>query len=214
MNDRWIPAVLLGAVLATGCGDKAGENARKAEQTAAAPATVAAAIDPQVDVSRADRAVLALPSAPLVHWNVDDVRTLGYPKQYAEHPVAALTGPDDGSWTFHPATDRDHFATPYVPVPSTASERWVAVQVKGSPAAAVNCVLHVQNQKFENLGDVPCDGDQTKNGVAVTISLPASATSVRMYLADPQLKPIVLPRDITVMLYSRDAAAAAATGQH
>ena len=97
MNDRWIPAVLLGAVLATGCGKNASDNAQKSDQITAAPATAAAEPGGPVDLSRADRSVLALPSAPLVHWNVDEIRTLGYPKQYAEHPAAALSGPDDGS---------------------------------------------------------------------------------------------------------------------
>ena len=45
MKLHWISAVVLGAALATGCGNKGDENAQNSDQTAGAPATDATGVD-------------------------------------------------------------------------------------------------------------------------------------------------------------------------
>jgi hypothetical protein len=47
MTRHWIPAAIVVAALATGCGDKSQENTQNPDQTAAAPADQPAAAEPQ-----------------------------------------------------------------------------------------------------------------------------------------------------------------------
>lgn len=149
----------------------------------------------------------------LTHWTGDDLSLVGESNRYAEGRVAALARAKDGIWTFNPLTDRDHFATPYIPIPSTEPERWAGIQVKPSPGARPNCILHVQNHKFENIGSVPCGEDSANRELPVFIAVPPSATSIRMYVADANLAPIVLPREISVTLYAGDGTPPAAASQ-
>jgi hypothetical protein len=158
----------------------------------------------RVAISREARRVMAMPSILLAHWVGDDLRTVGTTHIYTGHAVETLARGNDGSWTFSPITDRDHFSTPYIPIPSTPLERSVAITVKPSPSAGANCILHVQNDKFENIGLVRCDGDHTDSTLPVVIGVPQSVPSIRMYAADAQRRPIVLPQEISVTLHTAD----------
>src|SRR3954468_11377202 len=47
MRLQWVPAVILGAALATGCGNKGQENAQNPDQTTATSASDATGVDRQ-----------------------------------------------------------------------------------------------------------------------------------------------------------------------
>lgn len=139
----------------------------------------------------------------LAEWIGDGVRQSGEAITYASGTAKLLARDADGNWTFAPTTARDHFATRWVPVPHAVGERVVTVEVVASPRAAMNCVLHVQNQRFENIGAAPCSADSAQTPA---LTLPADVTSIRMYVADDQRRPIVLPRSIRVTQQAADRA--------
>ena len=144
------------------------------------------------------------PLRVLADWMDDGVRHSGSAITYAAGSAELLVRDDDGNWTFVPATAQDHFATRWVPVPQTVGTRVVIVDVIASRRAAANCVLHVQNQRFENIGAAPCSGDSGKYTGTPALTLPADVTSIRMYVSDDQRRPIALPRRITVRQRTAD----------
>ena len=141
----------------------------------------------------------------LADWVDDGVRYSGGAITYASGTAEPLVRDDDGNWIFVPTTARDHFATRWVPVPQTAGERVVVVDVITS-WRATNCVLQIQNQRFENIGAAPCSARGGKARGSPALTLPADVTSIRMYVLDDQRRPIVLPRRITVRQQAADHA--------
>ena len=154
----------------------------------------------------ATRAV-ALPSLQVADWSAEDLHSVGQPIMYGTGSSPPLVRDAAGTWAFVSVTDHDHLATPFLPMPSTSAERFLAIVVKPSSTAAANCVVYVQDDQYRTLDEVHCSRKDSRKGLPVVVPVPPTAKAFRVFLTDPKRDPIVLPQRITVTLHSTDARA-------
>lgn len=96
--------------------------------------------------------------------------------------------------TFVPTDARDHVAYPFTALPRDDHDRRARVVVEAREAAAPSCQLVVQAQGFNDLATLGC------SSATQYVVIPPETKALRIYLADLQRRPFVLPRRIELAL--------------
>jgi hypothetical protein len=101
---------------------------------------------------------------------------------------------DGNRVTFVPTDARDHVAYPFAALPHDDHDRQARVVVETREAAAPSCQLVVQAEGFHDLATLGC------STATQYVVIPPETKALRIYLADQQRRPFVLPRRIELAL--------------
>jgi hypothetical protein len=125
-----------------------------------------------------------------VEWSQDDLENHASRVGYGSAPKSIVARGKDGALLFTPQTPQDHLATNFIPLPAYAGDRSLDLSVQAQSPGGETCAAHLQDQGYNILTSVPCTAAGEQH---MTVKVPRTVTSVRVYFISGTRAPIHLP---------------------
>lgn len=135
-------------------------------------------------------------AATVAEWVGSQIEQSGQQNAYGPKKAPLLKRGADGVLAFTPETGQDHIAFPFVTLTSAPGDRAMELVTVSDGPAAAHCAATLQDQDFNTLAVLPCEGTGERK---ISVQVPSSVTKVRVVFLSAKLEPMHLPDTIRLL---------------